>query len=433
MTTVTVREYARLSTENIAGESLDRAQISISAFDWLCRLSSSFSASGAALVELENTRWLKLDNYVGVIETPCGTRLEILPKHVEGHDGIAASRALLRKMICAAMDLPVREAGEASLDRFDAPLSEWVMSRFLQALERLVKVGVRFDYKRVEAEECFLRGQLNAVAQMRQRPGRQHVFQIRHDIFVPDRPENRLLKLALDRVARLTQTPSNWRLAQELRLLLQGIPASGNIDGDFRAWRRDRLMAHYQSLRPWCELILYRQLPYSLVGNWHGITILFPMEKLFERYVAAWLRKVLATDATLRAQAASQYLCEHDGDQMFRLEPDLLVEQGEKRWVLDTKWKRLDNEKSNKYGLSQSDIYQLFAYGHRYLGGIGDLFLIYPRTLKFDLALPMFDLQGGMRLWVVPFDMNEAHIERPYLLSLPLRDPTNKYQRNESD
>ena len=109
------------------------------------------------------------------------------------------------------MDLPVREAGEASLERFSVPLNEWVIGRFLAALDQLVKRGLRFDYRRVESEECFLRGQLNVIGQMRQAPGRQHIFQIRHDLFVPDRPENRLLKLALDRAASSAQTPANWR------------------------------------------------------------------------------------------------------------------------------------------------------------------------------------------------------------------------------
>lgn len=420
MRTVTVREYARLTVDNIAGGSLDRAQIPSSAFDWLCRLSSTFSASGAALVELENKRWLRLDNYVGVLESPCGTRLEILPKHVEDQNDAAVSRALLRKMICAAMDLPARDAGEASLDRFDAPLSEWIIGRFLAALDQLVKRGLRFDYQRVEAQEGFMRGQLNVVRQMRQAPGRQHIFQIWHDLFGPDRPENRLLKAALDRVAASAQTPSNWRLAQELRLLLQEIPASTDVSGDFRAWREDRLMAHYQPLRPWCEIVLHRQLPFAIAGNWRGISMLFPMEQLFERYVAAWLRGALTRGAALRAQVASQYLCAHDGAQMFRLQPDLIVEEGERRWVLDTKWKRLGDQKANKYGLSQSDFYQLFAYGHRYLAGHGELYLIYPRASGFDRPLPVFDFDKEMCLWVVPFDLDANRIDPAHLAGLPI-------------
>lgn len=81
---ITVREYARLTTQPIPDGSLDLAQVSPSAFDYLCELSASFSRSGASLlVQQDGSRALKLDSYVGFVETPCGTRLEILPKHTE--------------------------------------------------------------------------------------------------------------------------------------------------------------------------------------------------------------------------------------------------------------------------------------------------------------------------------------------------------------
>jgi 5-methylcytosine-specific restriction enzyme subunit McrC len=419
---VTVREFARLTTEHVAKPSLDRAQVSPSAFDWLCRLGSTFRASGAALVEVESARWLKLDNYVGVIETPCGTRLEILPKHVDEEGSEVESRSLLQRMICAAMDLPVRETSETDLKKFDAPLSEWVIGRFLAALDHLVKRGVRSDYQRVEAAERYLRGQLDTVRQMRQPPGRQHIFHIRHDVFVPDRPENRLLKLALDKVAQVAKTPANWRLAQELRSILHEVPASKNMEADFRAWRRDRLMAHYQPVRPWCELILYRQMPYSLVGDWRGISLLFPMEKLFERFVASALRRALLPGAEMVPQARSEYLCSHDGGDMFRLEPDMLITHAGRKWVLDTKWKRLDAAaRSRNYELSQADFYQLHAYGTRYLGSQGgQMALIYPCRKTFPKALPVFNFGGGINLWVLPFDLDRGVLIDPERAGIPI-------------
>lgn len=421
-TTLTVREHARLTTEHVDGASFDRAQVSQSAFNWLCQTSSAFRASGAALVQVEDRQWLRLDNYVGVIETPCGTRIEILPKHLDGPDSAAASRKLLRRMIGAAMDLPVRQVGETALQTFDAPLSEWVMGRFLSALNQLVKRGVRSDYVRVDGSERFLRGQLDTSRQVRQPLGRQHIFQIRHDVFVPDRPENRLLRRALEHVARAAQSPANWRLGQELRSLLHEVPASTNVDADLRAWRDDRLMAHYQPVRPWCELILYRQMPYSLVGQWHGISLLFPMEKLYERFVAAWLRRHLVPGAILRAPAASEYLCLHESTRMFRLEPDLLVEHEGCRWLLDTKWKRLDGaDRTNNYGLSQADLYQLFAYGMKYLGpGGGDLALIFPRCDRFETSLPVFEYGYGLRLRVLPFDLDAGGLIDAESVGLPL-------------
>ena len=145
------------------------------------------------------------------------------------------------------------------------------------------------------------------------------------------------------------------------------------------------------------------------------------MEKLFERYVEAWLHRSLPPEAKLTAQASSEYLCEHDHGRIFRLEPDLLVRQGGQCWVLDTKWKRLNTaDRDKKYGLSQSDFYQLFAYGQKYLQGPGELVLIYPRRKAFQQALPPFDFGGGLRLWVLPFDMDAERLIDADLLSLAI-------------
>lgn len=420
-TFITVREFARLTTEKITTPTLDLAQVPVSAFDWLCKLSATFSNAGAALVQLENRRLLKLDNYVGVLLTPCGTHLEILPKHFEQKDCIKQSRALLRRMIQASLNLPTREVGTADLQSFDAPLSEWLMGRFLLATDHLLKRGLRFDYRRMEEEQRFLRGQLDVVKQTRQPPGRQHHFQIRHDIYVPDRPENRVLKFAIDRVCKVTKDAANWRLAHELRNVLLEIPATRNVQQDFNQWSGERLMAHYVPVKSWCELIIKQQLPLAVTGEWHGMSLLFPMERLFERYVAACLDRDLVAGAHLQTQARSEYLCQHKGKNFFQLRPDLMVHYQRKSWVLDTKWKRLSLSAENKnYGLKQSDFYQLFAYGHKYLAGEGELVLIYPKLSVFDTPLQVFEFAPQLTLLVLPFDM-----EQELLLGAPEGFPLN--------
>ncbi len=420
---VTVREYARLTTAAVAPGNLDCAQISETAFDWLCELSARFNRGGAKLLQVEGRCSLKWDSYVGVLETPCGTRLEILPKHHEQDDCLVKSRQLLRKLIQSALSLKPRQASVAGLELFDAPLTEWVMEQFLSELDHLVKRGVRFDYQRIEEEQRFLRGQLNVVAQMRQPPGRQHHFQIRHDVFLPDRAENRLLKLALEQVAKSTQNAANWRLANELRSLLAEVPASRQVSQDLRAWSRDRLMAHYQAIKPWCALILNQQMPIAVSGEWRGMSLLFPMEKLFEQYVEGWLQQQRLPAAQLKPQSTSQYLCMHDSDHMFCLKPDFLIDTPEQRWILDTKWKRVDARKPKKnYDLSQSDFYQLFAYGHKYRNdtSVPKLVLIFPYWSGLKEALPVFDYGDGMNLWVLPFDLDANHLIGAEKATLPL-------------
>jgi 5-methylcytosine-specific restriction enzyme subunit McrC len=410
---IAVREHARVTTLALHVNTLDAACVPESAFDWLCRESTRLQKSGAALVQVENRRWLRLDNYVGVIETPCGTRIEILPKTVADGDDRDSARTLLRKMLASCLNLRPRETSPTDIQTFRAPLTEWVMRQFLHSLDAVVKRGLRFEYHTVREEQRFLRGKLDVPRQLRQPPGRGHLFQIEHDVFDADRPENRLLCSALDRVCRLTRDPGNWRLAHELATLLVEVPRCINVATDFLRWGEDRLLAHYRPARPWCALILGEQTPLSILGEWHGSSLLFPMEKVFERYVEACLRKTLPADAVLKSQASSQYLCGHQGQSWFQLRPDFVIDQGSETWVMDTKWKLLDQAMSGpkeKYRLSQSDFYQLFAYGHHYLPAVGNLLLVYPMTGRFQKPLPVFTYSPQLQLWVVPFDLQNDRL-----------------------
>lgn len=99
---------------------------------------------------------------------------------------------------------------------------------------------------------------------------------------------------------------------------------------------------------------------------------------------------------------------------IVNLRPDLLILKDKQTLcVLDTKWKLLDSSDSkNTYGISQSDIYQLYAYGHKYLKGQDQkrLMLIYPKTERFQEPLPAFYYEDGFRLDAVPFDIDKGEL-----------------------
>jgi 5-methylcytosine-specific restriction enzyme subunit McrC len=423
-TVISVREYARLGTDTGTGPvmaSLDRATLCRQDFDWLCEVGGSFRRSGAVLLQVENRQWLRLDNYVGVLDLPSGAQLEILPKHHEHGDDVERTRAMLRRMVQAALDLPTRDAGPASLALFDAPLSEWVIAQFLARLDALVKRGLRSDYRQVEEEQRYLRGQLDLPRQVRQMPGRQHLFHLRHDVFSLDRAENRLLRAALGVAAAHTAVPANWQLAHELLGRLASIEPARDVALDFKAWRHDRLMAHYAPLKPWCELLLHEWMPLASQGGWRGISMLFPMEKLFERYVESALARRLPSSVRMTRQAGSRHLCQHLERPAFQLSPDILLAGPERAWIVDAKWKRISNARGeDNYGLSQGDLYQMYAYGNHYLGGAGDIVLVYPRRHAFSAPLAPFHFSETLTLWVVPFDMEDCTFMEPRPSILPL-------------
>jgi 5-methylcytosine-specific restriction enzyme subunit McrC len=134
------------------------------------------------------------------------------------------------------------------------------------------------------------------------------------------------------------------------------------------------------------------------------------MERIFEDYVAAMFRKHFADDGlNIRIQDRRKYLVDrHCEKSKFRLMPDIVIEENAVPIaILDTKWKAVNQHTPEKnYGISQADMYQLFAYGSKYEGN-PKLFLIYPANEYFNEPLDPFQyVVDGMELVVVPFRLS---------------------------
>lgn len=417
MADICLREFGLLLQSMPSVDSLDVCCIkSDEAWDFFENLALSDAKNNRfiRLTSFEGKKALQLRNFVGVICAPDGTQVEILPKTTEGVQDLHATRAVLWKMLSAVEDLRFLETTEARLKLRDAPLSEALVSIFLDHVATLARRGIRRDYERVEHEERFLHGRLRVQQQMRSPPGRQHLFPIEYDLFSENRAENRLLHSALVKVTRTSKAAHNQRLARELRHGFESVPLSTSYQTDFRKWRSGREMIHYQPVLPWLKLILNQLCPFSLRDEHTGVSFLFPMETLFEKYVAHVLEhRLLPRQISVRSQMRTKYLAEHP--RAFQLRPDIvLFSRDTGLCVIDTKWKLIDQSATYddgsddpKAGIAQGDMYQLFAYGQKYLDGKGRLALIYPKWGGFNRPLARFRLAEGLMLDVVPFGLEK--------------------------
>ena len=418
---IQLREYAKVTCDPTQQSSIDLGVVTQATFDWLLELQSTWRDE-IPLLHVKGKQWLKFDSYVGYLESPAGESIEILPKtqyELAGKGELASLRHLLRKMLMTAMGLKPREVGVAHLKGFNEPLHEWIIGMFLSELASLVKRGIRSDYHNIEEENRFIRGQLDMARQVRQRPGRATWFHIKHDIYSPETVENRLLSTAVGYVRNWTNHPDNWRLANELSLVMDDIQSYTEPVKYLSKWRSGKLMHSYEMIKPWCQLVIQHLNPKFQKGRQNGISLLFPMERLFESFVTNCLRKNIPSTSNLKPQASSAYLVEHrtlDDDgakEWFQLKPDLLLKTPSSNFVLDMKWKLIDSDAANandKYKISQPDMYQLFAYGHKYLDGKGHMMLIYPRHLDFSFPLPQFSFSNELHLWAVPFDCHKEEL-----------------------
>lgn len=381
--------YSITEHSTISYESDADVKVSKDCYDWLKKLTKSEKNSFAA-IRLIKDNVLKVTNYVGVLQSPNGTTIEILPKTTDKQLTEQQKKQLRQKLVelvCISQRSPL-QSHRANLEIIqNYPVHEWLIGEFLHLLEQMILRGLRSDYERIEEESRYIRGRLRIDKQLQQGAARQHLFQISHEIFSTNRPENRLLKTAVDIVFK--HTTAHWKLANKLKHLMDEIPTSIHPDKDFLSWQNNRLMKAYESIKPFCWLIIKQLNPTTQSGQFAGMSLLFPMEKLFEDYVGHCLKNTFAKDGLdLTRQSTQQYLCQHQEKPLFMLKPDFILAD---KFVLDAKWKLLDlsqtgeKQGTSKYNITQNDFYQMFAYGHKYLQGKGKLFLIYPCHEKFDI------------------------------------------------
>ena len=103
------------------------------------------------------------------------------------------------------------------------------------------------------------------------------------------------------------------------------------------------------------------------------------MNVLFEKYVARLLTRALAGTGLRASTQGGQRDCLYESNTgRFRTRPDLIIRDNDQIvLIIDTKWKRITPRIDDpKQGVSQSDVYQMMAYGQLY--HCPSIMLLYP-------------------------------------------------------
>jgi 5-methylcytosine-specific restriction enzyme subunit McrC len=141
-------------------------------------------------------------------------------------------------------------------------------------------------------------------------------------------------------------------------------------------------MKGYTTALLWSKVFLQGKSFTSFSGSNVAFALLFPMETLFESYVASLMKKQLqGTSYLFSAQDKGYHL--FDSPKRFMLKPDIVIKSktNSKVFVMDTKWKILSMTKANA-GISQADMYQMYAYQNKYHSE--NVTLLYPLTEKIE-------------------------------------------------
>ena len=174
-----------------------------------------------------------------------------------------------------------------------------------------------------------------------------------------------------------------------------GIDYSANYDDDFSLYIKNRNISDYDTVMRWCKVFLLNRSFTAFTGSEVAYALLFPMEQVFENYVASRLKKQLDTAKySIKTQDKRYHLFDYP-TRKFSLRPDIVItdKTSGSVTVLDTKWKLLAAN-SHNYGISQADMYQMYAYHKKYYAK--QVILLYPmtesvETIKSDIIYQAAD------------------------------------------
>lgn len=351
-------------------------------------------------------------NYVGLITMADGTVIEILPK-IAGDITVADSKRIFLEMLKTLKDVTFKDFNVSHLHTDRLGLLEIFIKMFLDEVAVLTKQGLKAAYTPIEENERFYRGKLLASQNIKYNLVSKERFFVRYDDFSINRPENRLIKSTLGFLLKATSDSNNRQNAARFLTFFEGVEYSKSYDEDFSKSSIDRSMNHYNKALSWCRVFLRGNSFTAYSGSEVALALLFPMEKVFESFVASKFHKHIGSSVSLRTQD-TRYNLFDSPTRAFALRPDIVLEFGGHTVIMDTKWKLLSDNARNS-GISQSDMYQMYAYSKKY--DAERIVLLYPYSDAVNRTDIRYVSDDNVNVWVSFIDLRNVDDSISKLLS----------------
>jgi len=318
------------------------------------------------------------------------------------------------------------------------PILEFFISNFIEEIEKILKKGLVYSYINKSENILYFKGKLNLANHIKYNIIENRFF-MNFDEFSINSMENSLIKLALEKIKNISSNMENIDKLHQLLIQFEDIETSGlNPAHLFKKILFDRKNEFYRKSLNLAKFFLLDESPYSVFYNdEREVTgLFFPMEIIYESYVANKLKQLINKQISIKIQDESYRIfdkCEVGGNEekkyttLFKLKPDIVVEKENETIILDTKWKELKNPKENKgiynYNISEKDIYQMITYIQVYntkAKKCKKAYLIYPINNNDDSPLTKDIVFSGK---------DDLEI-RAYFIDLSSEDEVDKSLKN---
>jgi len=333
---------------------------------------------------------IRANNYVGFIQT-ANDLVEIYPK-VFRNCPDKDKKDMLRHIFfwfnyCSKWKFPFSQAqlDRFSIDKFPELIINQPLTMYQPVEEAMQTPRGSINFKRYIANSLV--------------SGNFQNIECDYEPFLFDNKVNRVIKYCSRLLMNQTKFSENVQMLQEVVFILDEVEDIPCNSYEVENITLNSFFNDYNKVLDSCKLVLNQQLYSSNTYDLSQWCLLFPMEYIFEDFVAGFLADKFSYDWKIEYQKSNEYLSSNP--KAFNMQHDIFLTSksaDRRKVIIDTKYKlrSFDFKNDIKKGIAQADLYQMTSYAFR--RGCTDIFLLYP-NITDDLNEPdIFEINSGFNL-----------------------------------
>jgi 5-methylcytosine-specific restriction enzyme subunit McrC len=335
----------------------------------------------AKLNELHNDKYfyvrhnsIKFKQYVGVIQVE-GLTIEVLPKIDNRIDEKIVWQNALIEMLRETKKLKVQEVGQAAVSKQQIHLLDLYFEWYLKEIKTLIHQGLIKQYYKETKQVNALKGKLEFAGHIRKNLVHKERFYTTHQVYDKNHLIHQVLNKALEIIASFAKGSYLYHKCKSVQLDFPDVSYI-NVDATtFKKIKSNRKNAPYKTALAIARFIILNFAPNVTKGKEDMLALLFNMNSLWEEYVLVKLKSLeIEKNITISGQESK------DLWNTTTIRPDIVLEKKGITYVIDTKWKDIQDAMP-----SSNDLRQMYVYNEYW--NSNKSMLLYPSSQK---ELPMF-------------------------------------------
>ena len=317
-------------------------------------------------------------NFVGTIPLD-DIQIEILPKIPLVENNIEAEKIRFLEILQNIDYFKEKIFSNSKIEITDTSILEIFIYLFIEEVEKILKKGLIYKYVDKNRNLNIFKGKLDINSHIKYNFSHKERFFMKFDKFLMDSLENIIIKLTIQKLKKVSINPKNKENLNKIGHYFENVSILENSIENLKCLTFNRMNDYYKNAIQWAKIFLDNQSS-SIFSTNNGkmLSVLFPMETIFENYIANKLvniiQKKISSELLIKIQDSSCSIFSNISlnnieidNNILRIRPDIVIKNKNTKeiFILDTKWKVL-NKLDEKFKISTEDIYQMLAYVKTY-------------------------------------------------------------------